>query len=490
MKQVLLQIGKHSSVYMLAQVIMNGLSVLMLPIYVNYFSPAEIGCIALIDLSSMLLFAVLGVGILAALGRHHFEAESEDEQRVVWWTGYLFVTGLATVCLALVIPLADTLSFMLLGPEFANGPVWIRLAALSLWIDTQTLTVSAYLRVQKKSTVVMRQSIGRSLVFVVCAVTGIMFLRWGPTAQFASNAIASASLLTVQYGIIVRDWGRPRISKPVLAELWSYGWPLIFNALLINLMHQTNRWFVKEMLFMEQVGLLSLGLTVADKVNRLVVMPFQQIWNMLVFELHAEHPERAVRTFCFVFEVFCYALMLVFLGCAIAAEPVLTLIAREEYLASVPLIPILCLAQFCFALSDQFQAPIRLAKQTLLSVPAAAVGLGVACLANWMLISRFGVTGAAWATVATYFAFSGTNLLMSRQIEAYPYPFQRIGIVLAGICGTFLLFQSLQSQVPSTWISLGIGLTFWLLWGAGLAAVCRREYRAAATLDAIAESES
>lgn len=484
MRQVLAQIGKHSSIYMLAQVIMNGLSVVMLPIYLKFFSPAEMGCIALIDLSSMLMFAVLGVGILSALSRHHFEAESNDEQRVVWWTGYLFVTGLATICLALVIPSANQLSDKLLGPEFSSGPLWIRLAALSLWLDTQTLTVSAYLRVQKRSTVVMRQTIGRSLVFVVCAVTGIMVWRLGPTALFASNAIASAALLAVHYGIIACEWGRPNISRPVMGELWSYGWPLIFNALLINLMHQTNRWFVREMLFMEQVGLLSLGLTVADKVNRLVVMPFQQIWNMLVFELHAEHPERAIRIFCFVFEAFCYVLMLLFFGCSIAAGPALTIIAQEEYLASVPLIPILCLAQFFFALSDQFQAPIRLSKQTLLSVPAAAVGFSVACLANWLLIPRFGVLGAAWATVATYAAFSTSNLLMSRQIQVYPYPFRRVGMMLVGICVTFTSYQSLESYITSTWLSLAVGMALWMLWCGVLAAVCYREYRSAAVVDA------
>lgn len=483
MKQVLLQIGKHSSVYMLAQIFTNSLSVLMLPIYLNYFSPAETGCIAIIDLSSMLLLSLLGGGILTALTRHHFEAESENQQQVVWWTGYLFVTGMVTGCVLLVMPLAGQLSLPLLGPEFPSGPVWIRLAVVSMWIDVQTLAVSAYLRVQKRSTVLMRQVVFRSLVFVPCAVLGIVVWRWGPTAVFLSNVIASASLLAVHYGIIARNWGQPRVSKSVMGELWSYGWPLIFFALLVHLMHQTNRWFVKELLSMDQLGLLSLGVTIADKVYRLVVMPFQQIWNMLVFELHAEHPERAIRTFCFIFEAFCYVLMLVFLGCNVAAKPLLTMIAREDYLASVPLIPILCLAQFCFALSDQFQAPIRLAKQTLLSVPAAAVGFGVACLSNWILISRYGVTGAAWATVATYFAFSATILFMSRKIEAYPYPFHRIGLALAGICGTFLLFQRLEAQVLSTWTALAVGLTLWFIWVVGLAAVCYREFRAASAED-------
>jgi O-antigen/teichoic acid export membrane protein len=93
---------------------------------------------------------------------------------------------------------------------------------------------------------------------------------------------------------------------------------------------------------------------------------------------------------------------------------------------------------------------------------------------NWWLIPQFGVFGAAWATVVTYSSFSTVNLFVSRQIDVYPYPFFRIGVVLAGVSGTYFLYQALQAQTSSSGIALMLGLTAWFGWTLVMAAVCYR----------------
>jgi O-antigen/teichoic acid export membrane protein len=472
MKQVLLQIGKHSSIYMISQIINNGLSVLMLPIYLRYFTPRDFGCITAIDLSLNLLFLTMIMGILAALNRYHFEARSAEEQRTTWWSGLLFLTVTTTTGVAIAWPLAGVFSQLRIGEDVSEAPLWIRLALVSRWLDIQVTVLTNYLRVKKRSGMIVVFTIVRSLVFVGSCITGIVFLQLGPTAMFVSNVIASGLLLAAQYPVILPEWGRPIMSRAMCVELWKYGWPMFSIGLLLALMNQLNRWFLN----LEQIGLLSLGIQVAEKVNYLIVTPFQQIWSVLVYELHQEHPERAIRTYGLVFELFCYVMISVFFGCSVAAEPTLAILAKPEYLASVPLIPILCLAQFCFAVSDQFQAPIRIAKRTRLIIPAAAVGVVVAFLANWQLVRLFDVYGSAWATVATYATYSGVNLLIARLVEIHPYPFHRIGAVLAGVSATFVGYQAWQSQLESRWLSLGVGLGLWFLWTAAMAAVVYRRF--------------
>ncbi len=479
MKHVLWQIGKHSSIYMFSQIVLNSLSVLMLPIYLRYFTPEEFGGMALIDLTTGLFTAALANGLMGAMSRFHFEEKTEDGQRTVWWTGLALVAGTMTLGSGVLFILAGRLSHQLLGPDLPNGPLWMRLAAVSMWIDMQSFVVAANLRARKRSATIMTQTILRSLIFVGCAAPGIIVWKLGPTAMFTASLVAAGTVLLIQYAQIAWDWGRPRFSLPVLKSLWHYGWPMLVIGVLMIILHSLNRWFVRDWISVSQVGLLSLGIQVADKVNRLIVMPFQQIWGMLIFELHEEHPENAIRTYCVVFELFCYALISVFFGCSIVAGPVLSLFARTDYLGGVPLIPTLCLAQFCFALHEHFLAPVRLSKQTHLILPAAVAGILVACLANAWLIPIYGVFGAAWATVATYAVYSATNLLMARQVAVYPYAFLRIGAILAGVCGTFAAFESLEPRLDSQWFSLGIGLALWLTWSLIMAAISYRRFREA-----------
>jgi O-antigen/teichoic acid export membrane protein len=483
MKHVLLQIGKHSSIYMISQVVTNGLSVVMLPIYLRYFAPAEFGCVALIELAMALMINAVAQGMIAALNRFHFVSKSDNDRAVVWWTGSLYVAGAMAVGGAAMILSADRLAHTFLGPEFPRGPWWIRIATLAMWLEVQGMVFLSYLRANKRSSAIMTLTIVRATVFVACAIPGVVLLQGGPTATFLANLAAAAALAGVGYLHVARGWGRPRFSRTLLKELWRYGWPFFITGVLLIMMQSINRLFVERLLNLEQVGLLSLGVQIADKVNRLIVMPFQQIWGMLIYELHEEHPQQALRTYSVVFELFCYLLISVFFGCSVAAGPVLSLIARSDYLPSVPLVPVLCLAQFFFALREQFQAPLRLSMQTHLLLPAAVVGVLTACLTNWRLIPLFGVYGAAWATVATYFTFSAVSLAMARLVAVHPYPFERIGAVLAGVCVTFAGFQALVQRLESNWLALAMGLALWLGWTLAMAAVGHRSFRQAQTFD-------
>lgn len=486
MNPVLKQIGKHSSIYMLSQIVTNSLSVVMLPVYLRYYTPKDFGCTAVIDFTISLLIAALASGIISALSRLHFSAKSAEEQRTIWWSGLFFVTCTISIGAIGFGLLATQFSQFRLEEEIAQAPLWIRLASFSLWLDIQTTVIVSYLRARKRSATIMTLTIFRSLIFVACAITGIVFFKLGPTGQFLANVIASSIMLVALYTVVLRDWKWPHASWAVCLELWHYGWPLFMIGVLMALMNQLNRWF----LTLEHIGLLTLGLKVTEIVNRLIVMPFQQIWGMLIYELHEEQPDEAIRTYSLVFELFCYVLISVFFGCSIAAGPALMLIAKPDYLPSVPLIPILCLAQFFLAISDQFQVPMRLSKQTYLMLPAALTGVIIAGTCNWFLIPIFGTFGAAWATVATYFSFSAVNLFVARQLAVHPYPFRRIGLVLTGVCATFLIHRFLTPYFSAQWLSLGIGLSFWFVWTLLMAAVSYRRMRKSAGQPPPAKTDS
>src|SRR5262249_7756791 len=157
--------------------------------------PEEFGGMTLIELMTAMMIALLASGILSALARHHFEAESPEEQRIVWWTGYLFIVGSGSLGSLVGLIAAEPVPQVMFGPGIPRGPLWLRLAAISLWMDIQLAVFMNYLRAHKASTVIMGQSIGRSVAFVACALPGIVVWRLGPTATFAANVIASALLL-------------------------------------------------------------------------------------------------------------------------------------------------------------------------------------------------------------------------------------------------------------------------------------------------------
>ena len=64
---------KHSGIYAVGQILSRVASLLLLPLYTRVLTPADYGCVAILDLTAGILAVVLGSGMSAAvkIGRAH-----------------------------------------------------------------------------------------------------------------------------------------------------------------------------------------------------------------------------------------------------------------------------------------------------------------------------------------------------------------------------------------------------------------------------------
>src|SRR5581483_10477517 len=104
---------------------------------------------------------------------------------------------------------------------------------------------------------------------------------------------------------------------------------------------------------------------------------------------------------------FVYALLLLMLGVSLFVKPLLGLLVAADYAPAAQLIPVICLAFVFFSLHTHFSVPAMLAKRSESLIPvftaAAVVNIGLVLI----LVPRFGLPAAAWASVAGYMVFSG-----------------------------------------------------------------------------------
>ncbi|HAD59626.1 MAG TPA: hypothetical protein DCG12_10310 [Planctomycetaceae bacterium] len=63
-------IFKHSSIYLIGQILTRMASVLLLPFYTHVLSPADYGVTAILDLTAALLATFVAGGMVSAVTRH------------------------------------------------------------------------------------------------------------------------------------------------------------------------------------------------------------------------------------------------------------------------------------------------------------------------------------------------------------------------------------------------------------------------------------
>jgi O-antigen/teichoic acid export membrane protein len=129
---------------------------------------------------------------------------------------------------------------------------------------------------------------------------------------------------------------------------------------------------------------------------------------------------------------------------------------------------VICLAYLMFSLHSHFNVPALLEKKTVSLVPSHLAALLTNVAANLVLIPLFGTTGAAWASVCAFTAFSFVGLWVYRRIRRLDYPFGRCALVLAGAIATFIGWKILLPWSEQPVLSTVAALLIWCAWAGAL----------------------
>jgi O-antigen/teichoic acid export membrane protein len=474
------QIVRHAAVFGAGAILFRIASIVLLPLYTRYLTPADYGVLALLDLTTNVLSIVAGAGIAAAATRAHFGEPHRSDPGRIWWTAIVCEMVLAGLIVIPPLVTRARLAPVLFGPGLELGPYYLAIALANLWIAAVTSVVDSYFRAGKASTFIvvvglvrLAINIALNVLFVVGFQMGIAGVLWGNLLSAIAASIVECAPFLGRHRRFAFDWIRAR-------EYWHFGWPLILYGLCSIAMHEADRYILRLFVSLDEVGVYSVAYQIGQGVNTLVLAPFSGIWSILIYEIAKEADAKG--TYARVFKQYVFGLSLVLLLAALFARPILGVIAPSEYARAADIVPIVCLAYFFFSIHDHFKVPALLASRTAALLPAVVIAAVVNIALNFALVPAFGAFGAAWASVLTFGLFTFIGLVRNRRIDRYPYPFGTCGVVLAGTAATYAVHRAMRDLLsPRT--DIGLAMVLWLVWAAllfGRPALLRRTSSVAA----------
>jgi O-antigen/teichoic acid export membrane protein len=104
-------------------------------------------------------------------------------------------------------------------------------------------------------------------------------------------------------------------------------------------------------------------------------------------------------------------------------------------------------------------APVTLAKRTDLVAGATMIGPAVSISSNFLLIPRWGLMGAASATLLAYLAMSAALFLIARRVYPVGYEYRRLGHLAACLTLSLAAFWAWgRPSEPFQGLALRLGL--------------------------------
>lgn len=395
------QFIKEGSIYSISTIATKGISLLLIPFYTAFFSPADYGVLDLLVVFSGVVNAFVSLQIGQATARFLADGNlTEFEKKSIGSTGITAVVWLYLMALILLLGISFFWEKWT-NPAYPINTYLFRLATINTVLHAISFQLFIHLRYRRKAKAYailsFLQTIANMILIFILVVHGKMGI----------DAIYWASLLLVPFVLIIQfyllkgelAW---KIDWPSLRKMLRYSVPLIPAAIAMLVMEITDRLFIHHFLSVDALGIYGIGTKFPAAVG-LLISSFSLALGPLVMQdyMHTETREKLRQLLTNYLR---WGGLLIVLLSLFSSET-LYIFTTESYLKGESVMPFMYFNYFVqgivlFSLGLSLNNKTRII--SLISIAAASLNF----LANYWLVPTWGIVGAAFSTSisATLFA--------------------------------------------------------------------------------------
>jgi O-antigen/teichoic acid export membrane protein len=443
------QIVKDFGYYIPSRLIPALTGIAAVAIYTRLLSPQQYGAYTLaittISIAVFIASGWLNQGIL-----RYFE-ECKQSGSLPELTSIIIISSAGAAILSL---LASYIVIPLLRDEFDPELVSLfRIGLLVFMVQVGYSMILALKRAGRESSKYALYSVLNALCKLGIAVILLYFFDLGPEGVLWGMVIGAGGILLWE---LHRMYSKlpfhfPQVSKRLFKKLLAYGVPLI-GVSAVSLIHSSaDRYMIGYFLGAGDVGAYSASYNIS-------YMGVQFLASILMF---AAYPV-IVQNFASVDKdatrglltrttaMYIVSTMPVAFGITALSREIGTVFLGQAFQASYKVIPWIAWAGFCYSLIQYVIIPFQLKEKTriLLYIVLFAATLNI--VLNLFFIRRFGILGAAYSTLISYFAYLLVAWLLSRKILIWNFPMKSSAKSLFAALGMYVVLFSIQIGRPAS----------------------------------------
>lgn len=445
MRTIKSSIVNHTAIYMIGDILRRGVSLIMLPIYTRYLTPADYGVIELLSMLLDVATIIFSARVGHAVFRFYCTAGTEDEKKNIISSALVLSLLLNIIGAVVVISLSGPLSMAIFSDiSYKN---YISLFAITLLLGPLKDIPLIYIRAQQKPWLFLVFSLAKLALQLSLNIYLVVILE-----MHVMGVIYSAVIQGIIMGILLTGYTISRTglkaTKAVCKSLFSFSLPLKLAALGSFYMTFGDRYFLNIYTDLSNVGIYALGYKFGFVLLLLTWDPFQNMWDYKKYNIHKKTDAKHIYQTVFIY--ISAVLILVGLCISIFARDLLRIMADPSFLEAYKIVPIIIIAYIIQAWTNYCNMGILLEQKTIQIAYGEMLGVAVITLAYFTLIPSYGIYGAAWSTVAGFgVRFYWINLKSSR-LYNMELPWAKVSLV--ALVGTLIYFLSMLSPeniIPS-----------------------------------------
>jgi O-antigen/teichoic acid export membrane protein len=420
------RLGSDTAVYGLSTILGRFLNFLLVPFYTNVLVPGDYGIVAYVYSLIAFVNVLYAYGMESAYFKYASSLERgspEDNFSTPFWS----IAGSSGLFSAAIVLAASPIAGLIHLPEQFTAALYCTAGILAF--DALAIVPFGALRLERRSRLFAAIKFLNIAITVALNLVLLLVFHMGVLGIFVSGLAASAVTFLLLVPTIRRHLVF-RVDRTLWRSLLVFALPGVPAGLAAMTMQVIDRPILRSLTSDEVVGVYQANYRLGIFMM-LVVQMFDYAWRPFYFTTAKEPNAREIFARVLTYLVLAMAGIFVVLTFFLRDLVTLDLFGRHiiapAYWGGLDIIPVVLLGYVFLGVATNMSAGLYIEKRTALVPVGTFAGAAVNVVANFLLIPRLGMMGAAWATLLAYAAMALTVYVLVERVYPVQYEFGRIG---------------------------------------------------------------
>jgi O-antigen/teichoic acid export membrane protein len=430
---------KDTIVYGLGNVAVKIVGLLLIPLFTDqkFFSTDQFGEMAVLDISAVILTAMLASGLPQSLTRWFWDREHKDNQKGIFFMSLASQITISLLFCAVLIPLSGTLSLLIFSKT--DWSRVIVLVIIASGIQSINNVINTLMRLQSRSVLYTLTNLLKLLLVLSLTLYFILVRKMGLEGVYLAQVLGNGFIVFLLLGYTIKN-SRIFFDKTIFKSMNVYGFPLLLANISAAALTAVDRFSLNSLTVLKSVALYTLAFKVTSVLKLVLVDSIKlALGPMMIKRIGTPDSQRFYSK---VLLYSSYILMFAIVGVSLFSFEIVKVIAKSRtYWDAVAIIPFLALSNFFVNMKEVTVYGLHIAKKTRIIgfIVVFCTLLSLALMV--LLIPIWDITGAAVATLLSQFVYWYACYYYSQKVFYIPYEIRKIVLML--ITGAALSFSSL-----------------------------------------------
>lgn len=442
--------SKHSVVYGLGNIAPKIIGLILIPLYTNpgYITHAEYGALSILEATTQLLVGLLTMAMVQGLTRWYWEKKYVADQKSIFFTTIVFLLFTITPFSVALLLCAKPISLLLF--KSTSYSLLISLSIVTAGIRIITNQILCLVKLQSKSVFYSTTNLIKFVLILGLTLYGIIIRGKGLEAIWLAYVIGEGIVLIALIPYAFKN-SQLKFHITVLKEMLVYGLPLMFASVSSVILSVTDRYMLNSISGLEQTGIYSLGLRIANSLN--VVLSSSLALALSPIRMKKMNDPDNQRFYSKINTYTSYVFIIALLALSLFSLEILKIFTGSvKYWEANGIIPIISFALFFGLMKNNVTIGLSIKKRTIvIGLITFFIG-GVNIILNLLLIRILDIYGAALATLISQLLFFILIYIYAQRTYRIPYELTKILVLI--FLSTLMIFISIVITDLNPWLRL------------------------------------